>query len=179
MSSDVERITDREVRQPHPRLKPSVAAYIWRGSILNLLTAPVIYSLLIPMALIDAWVTAYQWICFPIFGVARVRRRDHFMIDRHKLAYLNGIEKINCTFCSYANGVIGYVREVAARTEQYWCPIKHAKAAPAPHARYRQFFAYGNAEDYWRGLRALRDTLRPAAESRRRAPTAHRRRVAP
>ena len=72
--------------------------------------------------LLDLWVTLYQSICFPIYGMARVPRRQYFAIDRHKLAYLNGIEKVHCTFCSYANGLIAYVREVAARTEQYLVP---------------------------------------------------------
>lgn len=113
--------------------------------------------------------TIYQWVCFPIYGIGRVRRRAYFAIDRHKLAYLNTIEKVNCTFCSYANGVIAYVREVAACTEQYWCPIKHAQAIPTPHVRYHLFFDYGNAEGYRRELLALRRTLRQETDSRRPA----------
>jgi hypothetical protein len=160
---------DKELRQAHRQFKQSVPAYIYEGSILSLLTAPVIYSLLVPLAVLDAWVTLYQLVCFPIYGIARVRRRAYFIIDRHKLAYLNGIEKVNCTFCSYANGVIAYVGEVAACTEQYWCPIKHAQAIPTPHVRYHRFFDYGNAEGYRRDLPALRRTLRHATDSRRRA----------
>ena len=72
---------------------------------------------------------------------------------------LNAIEKANCTFCSYANGVIAYVREIAARTEQYWCPIKHARAVPAPHARYHRFLDYGDARGYRRNLTTMRHTL--------------------
>jgi hypothetical protein len=87
-------------------------------------------------------------------------RRAYFVIDRHELAYLNGIEKVNCTFCSYANGLLAYVREVAARTEHYWCPIKNARAIPAPHHRYHFFLDYGDAEGYRQGLPALRDALR-------------------
>jgi hypothetical protein len=160
---------DKERRTAHRRLKQSVPAYIREGSVLSLLTAPVIYSLLLPLALLDAWVTIYQWVCFPIYGIARVPRRDYFVIDRHRLAYLNAIEKVNCTFCSYANGVIAYVREVAACTEQYWCPIKHAQAIPTPHVRYHLFFDYGNAEGYRRELLALRRTLRQETDSRRPA----------
>jgi hypothetical protein len=160
---------DKERRKAHRRLKQSVPAYIREGSVLSLLSAPVIYSLLLPFALLDAWVTIYQWVCFPIYGIARVPRRDYFVIDRHRLAYLNAIEKINCTFCSYANGVIAYVREVAACTEQYWCPIKHAQAIPTPHVRYHLFFDYGNAEGYRRELLALRQTLRQETDSRRPA----------
>jgi hypothetical protein len=124
------------------------------------LTAPVIYSLLLPLVMLDLWVTIYQSICFRVYGIAPVPRRQYFAIDRHKLAYLNGIEKVNCTFCSYANGVIAYVREVAARTEQYWCPIKHARVIPTPHPRYHVFVDYGDAHGYQKELPALRQTLR-------------------
>ena len=34
------------------------------------------------------------------------------------LAYLNGIEKLNCTFCSYANGLIAYVRRDRSRASR-------------------------------------------------------------
>jgi len=166
---------DKELRQAHRQFKQSIPAYVWQGSLLSLLTAPVIYFLFVPLALLDAWVTLYQWVCFPVYGIARVPRRAYFIIDRHKLAYLNGIEKINCTFCSYANGLLSYVREVAARTEQYWCPIKHAQAMPTPHVRYHRFVDYGNAEGYRRGLPAMRQMLRPAKASPRRGPRKRRR----
>jgi len=151
---------NQEVRRAHRRLRQSVPAYIRHGSVLSLLTAPVIYSLLLPLMILDVWVWTYQAICFPIYGVARVRRRAYFAVDRHKLSYLNAIEKVNCTFCSYANGLIAYTREVAARTEQYWCPIKHAQAFRTPHGRYHLFFDYGDAEGYRRELTGLRGTLR-------------------
>jgi hypothetical protein len=83
-------------------------------------------------------------------------------MDRHRLAYLNGIEKLNCAYCTYANGLIAYVREVAGRTEQYWCPIRHARRIPAPHRRYAHFFEYGDAAAYRHNLSAKRHELRPA-----------------
>jgi hypothetical protein len=151
---------DKELRDAHRRLRQSIPAYIREGSLRSLLTAPIVYSLIVPLAVLDVWTTAYQWVCFPIYGVPRVPRGAYFVIDRHKLAYLNGIEKVNCTFCSYANGLIAYVRDVAARTEQYWCPIKHARAIPTPHQRYHFFFDYGDATGYRRNLPALRHSLR-------------------
>jgi hypothetical protein len=151
---------NQELRAQHRRLRQSIPQYIREASLLSLLTAPIIYSLLVPLVMLDLWVTAYQRVCFPIYGVARVPRRRYFAIDRHKLAYLNGIEKVNCTFCSYANGLIAYVREVAARTEQYWCPIKHARAIPAPHSRYQSFADYGDAHAYRSDLPSLRRGLR-------------------
>lgn len=169
---------DREVRQGQRSLRQSIPAFILSGSLLSLLTTPFIYSLILPLALLDLWVTAYQWICFPIYGIARVPRRDYLTLDRHKLVYLNAIEKVGCTYCSYANGLIAYVREVAARTEQYWCPIKHARAIPAPHSRYHFFVDYGDAKGYVRDLSRLRQTLRREQRARDRRPLPHAR-VAP
>jgi hypothetical protein len=150
---------DQEVRRAHKQLKQSIPAFIREGSLWNLLTAPIVYSLSVPLLLLDLWVTVYQWICFPIYGIDRVPRRRYFIIDRHKLAYLNAIEKANCFYCSYATGLFGYLREVTARTEQYWCPIKHARRVPTPHARYQSFFDYGDAAGYRRGLMTARKGL--------------------
>ena len=165
---------DEEVRRRHKRFRQSIPAFLRDGTLGNLLTTPVIYSLALPFLLLDLWVSAYQAICFPIYGIAGVRRGSHFTIDRHKLAYLNGIEKANCLYCSYAEGVVGYVREVLARTEQYWCPIKHGRDVPVPHDHYQLFFDYGDAEGYRRDLPRLRKALSrtsPARVARRRRRT--------
>ena len=150
---------EEEARRAHRRLRQSIPAYIREGKVLSLITSPVIYSLILPFALLDLWVSVYQWVCFPIYGIARVRRGAYFVIDRHRLAYLNEIEKMGCTFCSYVNGLIAYVREIAARTEEYWCPIRHARAIPTPHGRYDLFFDYGDGERYHGELAVLRRTL--------------------
>lgn len=124
--------------------------------VINMLTTPAIYSLAVPLVLLDLWVTAYQWICFPVYGIHRVPRRPYFVIHRHRLPYLTLFEKANCGYCSYATGLIAYVREVTARTEQYWCPIRHARRVRGAHARYRAFAAYGDADAYRRRLPATR-----------------------
>ena len=154
-----------DVHEAHGRLRRSIPRYLRESEILNVVTAPVIYGLLIPVGLLDLWVTAYQAICFRAYGIARVKRSAYIVFDRHHLAYLNGIEKVNCMYCSYANGVFAYVREVAGRTEQYWCPIRHAKRVHAPHTHYREFVDYGDAEGYHRRLIPLRKELteEPAA----------------
>ncbi len=125
-----------------------------------MLTAPVIYSLILPLALMDLWASAYQSICFRAYRLPRVARRDYLVFDRERLAYLNWIERLNCWFCEYANGVAAYVREIASRTEQYWCPIKHALTVTSPHKRYQAFIDYGDAEGYRDRLGRLRDALR-------------------
>ena len=150
---------DRETHVMHRRLRQSIPAFVWEGSLLSMLTAPFIYSLIVPLVLLDVWVTLFQWICFPVYGIALVRRRAYFALDRHKLAYLNAIEKVHCTYCSYANGLFAYATEVAARTEQYWCPIKHGRAVVSPHRRYHRFFEYGDAARYRHELSAIRSEL--------------------
>ena len=156
---------ERDVREAHRRLRRSIPRYLRDSQILNILTAPVIYAMIIPIAFLDAWVSLYQAICFRAYGIARVKRSAYIVIDRHHLAYLNGIEKLNCLYCGYANGVFAFIREVAGRTEQYWCPIRHAKRVHAPHTHYREFVDYGDANGYHRRLIPLRKELadEPAA----------------
>lgn len=125
-----------------------------------LLTAPLIYAGWIPFLLLDLFVTLYQAICFPVYGIPKAQRRDYLVFDREGLKYLNAIEKFNCFYCSYCNGVAAFAREVAARTEQYWCPIKHARRLRAPHERYPQFFDFGDAEAFRQGLERLRQEYR-------------------
>jgi hypothetical protein len=134
--------------------------YVVSGDIATLVTAPLVYSMLVPFVLMDASISVYQAICFRAWGIRRVRRRDYFAIDRHKLAYLNAIERVNCLYCSYANGVIGYVREIAARTEQYWCPIRHARRLSHAHGRYPHFAPYGDGRRYRDRLPLFRASLK-------------------
>ena len=126
----------------------------------TVVSAPVIYSLIIPMLLADGWVSAYQAICFRAYRIPRVRRSDYIVLDRRKLAYLNGIEALNCVYCGYVNGLIAYVREIGSRTEQYWCPIKHALHMTDPHLRYYEFLEYGDASGYRARLAEFRERLR-------------------
>jgi hypothetical protein len=151
---------EREAHEVNRRLKQRLPAFLRESSPLAIVTAPVIYSLIVPVALLDLWVTLYQAVCFRAYGIARVRRSAYIVIDRHTLAYLNGVEKLNCVFCGYATGVFAYVREVSGRTEQYWCPIRHAKRIRAPHPHYREFVEYGDAEGYKRKLIPLRNALK-------------------
>jgi hypothetical protein len=107
----------------------------------------------------DLSLTVYQHICFRLYRVPRVNRSDYIIIDRHHLAYLNTIEKINCAYCGYANGLIAYAREITARTEQYWCPIKHAHKVLDSHTRYPFFVPYGDPDDLQAKIEKFRDQL--------------------
>jgi len=156
---------ERDVRHAHQRLKQSIPRFIRESSPLNMLTAPVIYSLIVPVALLDLWISIYQGACFPIYGISYVRRAAYIVIDRQHLGYLNGIEKLNCVYCGYVNGVFAYVREIAGRTEQYWCPIRHATRVRGPHRHYHEFVEFGDAKGYHRRLPMLRAELKPKPES--------------
>jgi hypothetical protein len=140
----------------HRLLKARLLSYILGARPAMILTAPVIYALFIPVLLLDLFVAIYQTVCFPVYGIPRVRRRDYLAFDREHLAYLNVVEKLNCAYCAYANGVFAYVREVGSRTEQFWCPIKHARRVLGTHARYGSFVDYGDADAYRHDLERLR-----------------------
>jgi hypothetical protein len=121
------------------------------------LTAPVIYAMIVPIVLLDLSMMLYQAICFPVYGIPKVRRRDYLVFDRQHLAYLNAIEKLNCAYCSYANNMIAFVREVAARTEIYWCPVKHARRVLGPHPHYQGFADFGDAKAFRARLTAMKE----------------------
>ena len=157
---DLQHDFERDLRKAHKRLKQSIPAYLRESHPLNVVSAPIIYSVIAPIELLDLWASFYQWACFPLFRIRRVRRRDYIVIDRHKLAYLNGIERFNCVYCGYVNGVFAYVREITGRTETYWCPIRHARKPHDTHDHYDDFVAYGDAAGYKRRLPVLRRGLK-------------------
>jgi len=146
---------EEEVLNRHRELRVSVWNFIKRANIMLIVTAPVIYSLIIPIVMLDVFLLVFQTICFPAYGLKKVKRGDYVAFDRHHLAYLNIIEKINCAFCSYANGVLSYGREIASVTEAFWCPIKHAKRLLGTQARYREFVDFGDAEGHEKAIKAF------------------------
>jgi len=152
---------DAEVRGRHRAARERLGSFLSRTKPLVVLTSPLIYSLIIPFALLDLFVTVYQAVCFPIYGIRKVPRGDFIAIDRHHLQYLNGLQKLNCVYCGYCNGVISWVREVAGRTEAYWCPIKHARKLIGSHNYYAGFSDYGDAEAFRENVAQTRTELRP------------------
>lgn len=147
---------EQSIREAHRRLKTGFFRWLVAYRPQNLITGPIIYSVIVPLALLDLCVSFYQATCFPIYGVAKVRRGDYIVFDRQQLEYLNFIEKFHCTYCAYGAGLIAYVAEIVARTEEYFCPIKHARKMLGTHARYARFLNYGDAADYERRLEDFR-----------------------
>lgn len=138
----------RETLKEHRSLRTPLWKHLRNARLLVILTVPLMYACVVPFALLDLFVSVYQFICFPICGIPKVRRREYLIFDRGRLAYLNAIEKVGCVYCSYANGLLAYVAEIAARTEQHFCPIKHAHPLTRPHSRYVHFLPYGDAREF-------------------------------
>lgn len=156
-------IFEREILEIHKKIASSLLFYIVKAPILTILSAPVIYVMVIPALLMDLCLWIYQAICFPVYGIPKVKRSEHIILDRHYLKYLNFLERLNCDYCSYFNGLSSYAMEIAARTEQYWCPIKHASGKAWRHSRAHRFVDYGDAEAYRAKIDELRRELKEMA----------------
>ena len=157
---------ERAVRARHRQLKVGLVRWMLTVRPLNLLTAPVIYGMVIPLLVFDVLIMFYQITCFPVYRIPRVRRAEYFSYDHRHLAYLNIIEKFNCLYCSYANGLMAYSSEVVARTEQYFCPIKHAHKLKGRHLRSQAFLEYGDATDIQERFENLRVALQTDGEAK-------------
>ena len=155
---------ERVVKDAHLQLKMGIFRWFLEVRPQNYLTAPFIYGMIVPLVILDIGVTIYQTTCFPIYGIAKARRSDYIVFDHRHLAYLNVFDKAHCLYCSYANGLIAYSLEITARTEQYFCPIKHAHKILGTHSRYAQFLDYGEAEDFQSKREAVRVALAKETE---------------
>jgi len=157
---------EEAARRRHKALMTHVPVYLLHARFRNLLTIPFVWACFPPALLMDMAVSFYQFICFPIYEIPKVRRSDYIVIDRHSLAYLNLIEKINCVYCGYFNGLIAYTQEISARTEQYWCPIKHARRMANLHSRYKNYLEYGDASGYKNDLDNIRNDFNDLKEKK-------------
>ncbi len=155
---------EEEAKAYHKTLATNLHTYIFNASFANMMTAPIVWACLFPALLLDLVVSFYQFSCFRIYGIPKVTRSDYIVIDRHTLRYLNTIEKLNCIYCGYFNGLIAYIQEIAARTEQYWCPIKHAKKLKTIHNHYPKFLEFGECDKYQQNLQILRQDLKKLAD---------------
>lgn len=74
-----------EMKREHRRLKTSLVRYVLRSRLFAVLTAPFIYALIFPFTLLDLFVSVYQAVCFPVYGIPKARRKDYIAIDRRQL----------------------------------------------------------------------------------------------
>jgi len=90
-----------------------------------LLAAITIYAMIIPMMISDVATSIYQAIYFSVFDIPKIDRREYVVMDRWDLKKLNLIQKLNCVYCEYGNGVTAWAKAVASQTEIHSCAIKH------------------------------------------------------
>ncbi len=139
---------DKETKKRHKQLSTKIHTYLLESSPWSIIVVPVIWFCIVPAVFMDLVISFYQLICFTAYDIPKVKRKDYIVIDHHSLCYLNVIEKFNCIYCSYFNGLIAYVQEIVARTEQHWCPIKHARKLSTIHSRYHKYLEYGDHEEF-------------------------------
>ena len=88
----------------------------------HLVSAPFIYSVIIAFVILDAFISMYQAICFPLYGLTKIDRKKYIKVsDRMKLPYLTIVQKINCAYCGYGNGLLQYAVAIAQATQICWC----------------------------------------------------------
>lgn len=147
---------EKEVLAKQKENMKNLLSWFREVPLLHLLTAPLIYAMVIPAIIFDVLLFVYQQMAFRVFKFEFIKRSDYMHFDHHYLGYLNAIEKLNCLYCSYFNGLMLYASAIAGRTELYFCPIKHAKKVVAQHMYYDEFLSYGDEEDYQEKLKELR-----------------------
>jgi len=101
------------------------------------------------MLIMDIYIEIFHRFSFLFYGIPYVKRGNYIRIDRHKLSYLNPLQKLYCVYCGYANGVLQYWVKIFGETEKYWCAIKHHEdkdfIAPPNH---NEFISYDSPEEY-------------------------------
>lgn len=150
---------EENLRRLHHEMKTGVFAWLRTSEWRNVISAPFVYAVIIPLLLLDVFVTVYQAVCFPLYRIPKVSRSNYIVVDRHLLGYLNIIEKVNCIYCGYGDGLLAYTRQILSRTEMYWCPIKHARKVLDPHRRYAKFADFGDGEDIQGHVAKMREQV--------------------
>ena len=133
----------KRATQYHKKFKTPLYRYIIPKSYRHVLSMPFIYAMIFPVVILDIFLFIYQQTAMRLYGIPLIKRSEYVVFDRKHLAYLNLIQKGNCIYCSYVNGIFQYAVEIAGRTEKYWCPIKVAQKKSWSH-RWEEYFA-----DFW------------------------------
>ena len=137
----------------------------WPPRIQTLLATPLIYAMVVPLAILDACLECYQRLVFRLLSIPLVPRRGYIRIDRYRLVYLDPIQRLGCLYCGYANGLLHYASRIAAQTEEVFCPIQH-EPAPGfhPPSHHGGFEPYGDREGFERRWAKWHRPQSPAAE---------------
>jgi hypothetical protein len=138
----------QKIKERNKLLRIPAWKYVFPKNIRHFLSLPFIYMMIVPVIILDVFITVYHCVTFSLYRIPKVKRSDYIIYDRRFLDYLNIVQKVNCLYCSYVNGFFAYALEIAARTERYWCPIKAAHKPKFHHDWYQDFADYGNPEEW-------------------------------
>lgn len=113
-----------------------------------LISTPFIYGMLIPMIIFHILIELYHRIVFSLYDIEYVDYKQHFIFKRYKLNKLTLLQKINCIYCEYGNGLASYIKSIIGKTEVYWCPIKNGRNKNFTHEYYNKFIDVDNVENF-------------------------------
>lgn len=94
---------DKKRREYNKKYKVNVFSYLLHPNFKYILSMPFIYGMAIPALFLDICIFIYQHVCFRLYGIPLVKRRDYIIYDRRYLDYLNILQKVNCLYCSRVN----------------------------------------------------------------------------
>jgi hypothetical protein len=76
----------QEARARHKQMVKRFTTYIRDSRAMIVFTSPVIWACLVPILILDLTMKLYQAICFPIYGIPKVKRRDSSRFNRQTCA---------------------------------------------------------------------------------------------
>lgn len=138
----------QQAREANKKYKKSLIDTIFSARVREILSIPFIYAMIIPALVLDIFLCIFQQTAFRLYKIPLVKRSEYIVWDRKHLDYLNPLQKLNCLYCSYVNGLFSFAVEVGGRTERYWCPIKHARKLKTIHDWQKHFADYWDAEGF-------------------------------
>ena len=115
----------------------------------HLLLLPFALFFLPMLILLDLMLSCYHLLAYPLMGLEKVKKKQYFQLDRHKLAYLRRRERIYAIYTAYANGLFRFAKKLASDSEWYWCGIKHQKVPGyLPDKDQDRFMDFGDKGSY-------------------------------
>ncbi len=150
-------IFNSDVKKKNKVFKKPIILTLLEARLREILSIPFIYAMIIPTFILDVFLFLYQQTAFRLYRIPLVKRSDYILYDRKSLDYLNVLQKFNCIYCSYVNGVFQYAVEIWGRTEKYWCPIKNARKKMWEHAWEQYFADYWNPEEFKKIFHSIKE----------------------
>jgi len=70
-------IFERDILELHKKIRIPLFVYISKAPILTILSAPIIYAMVVPAVIMDLALWIYQIVCLPVYGIPKVKRSAH------------------------------------------------------------------------------------------------------